>query len=54
MFTCPFNEICCPYYDKNTSSCSLSNPEENCDDYIFYSWDEEEGLEWEEDNEEDE
>lgn len=58
MFTCPIDEIFCPYYDKNTGGCSLPNPADDCANYAdAYLWDdelEEDCDEWEEDNKEDE
>lgn len=46
-FLCPCNAYDCPYYDFDSGLCELENPKENCDDYAFaYFDDDEEEEEW--------
>ena len=35
----PARDFDCPYYDDDEGYCLLNNPEEECDDYAYYSAD---------------
>ena len=46
MKYCPVSALDCPYYDANEDCCLLDNPEEDCDDYAFAYFDDDEEEKW--------
>ena len=39
---CPEEDFTCSYYNWNTGKCELENPKEDCDDYAFAYFDDDE------------
>lgn len=45
-YLCPEEDFTCSYYNWNTGKCELENPKEDCDDYAFAYFDDDEEEEW--------
>ena len=45
-YLCPEEDFTCPYYNWNTGKCELENPKEDCDDYAFAYFDDDEEADW--------
>ena len=43
---CPSDDFSCPYYNWNTCKCELETAKEDCDDYAFAYFDDDEGEDW--------
>ena len=43
---CPSEDFTCPYFDWNSGRCELETAKEDCDEYAFAYFDDDEEEDW--------